>query len=94
MRLAFSKAGRVVWTKHSRSFPGRIPHQIRIGRGTIASDYHAANANVLDETKRVVPARAWFAPGNAPCASLVEYAELVVPEPGWGGVLSLLTYAS
>lgn len=91
--LVFSKDGHVVWTKHSRSFPGRIPHQLRIGRGTIAADFHAANANTLDEKERVVLASAWFAAGNAPVASLVEHAELV-PEPGWGGVLSLLSRAS
>lgn len=93
--LVFSKDGHVVWAKHSRSFPGRIPHQIRIARGTIAADFHAANTNALDETERVVPTSAWFAIGNAPvaCTSFVEHAELV-PEPGWGGVLSLLTQAS
>ncbi len=93
--LVYSKDGRVVWAKYSCSFPGRIPHQIQIGRGTIASDFHAINANVLGDTERLVPASAWFAAGNAPanCASLVEHAE-VVPEPGWGGVLSLLAHAS
>lgn len=90
--LVYSKDGRVVWSKYSRSFPGRIPHQIQIGRGTIASDCHAANTNVLDDTERVVPGSAWFAARIAPagCESLVEHAQ-VVPEPGWGGVLSLLS---
>lgn len=93
--LVFSKEGHVVWSKQSRSFPGRIPQQMRIGRGTIAADFHAANTNVLDNTERVVPTSAWFAAGSAPvgCASFVEHAELV-PEPGWGGVLSFLTHAS
>jgi hypothetical protein len=89
--LVFSKDGHIVWAKHSRSFPGRIPHQMRIGRGTIAFDHQAANTNVLDENERVVSASAWFAAGTVPsgCVSLVENAELV-PEPGWGGVVSLL----
>ena len=92
--LVYSKNGRAVWTRSSRSFPGRIPHQIQIGRGTIASDFHAANTNVLQETERVVPASAWFAADNVPagCVSLVEHAE-VVPAPGWGGVMSLLAHA-
>jgi hypothetical protein len=87
--LVFSKGGHIVWAKHSRSFPGRIPHQMRIGHGTIAADFHAANTNLLDETERFVPTSAWFATGNAPAARLVEHAA-IVPEPGWGGVLSLL----
>lgn len=53
-----SKGGRVVRAKYSRSFPGRIPHQIQIGGGSIASDFHAANTNVLDDIERVVPASA------------------------------------
>lgn len=88
----YSEHGRVVWARHSRSFAGRIPAQIRIGPGTIAADVGAANTNTLAETMRVVPASAWFAAGHVPggCASFVEHAQ-VVPEPGWGGVLSLLT---
>lgn len=87
--LVYSEGGHVVWAKHSRSFPGRIPPQIRIGRGTIACDLHTNQ--VLDTTAREVPASAWFAAGSVPwsCESLVEHAD-VVPEPGWGGVLSLL----
>ena len=89
--LAYSEHGRVVWARHSRSFAGRIPPQIRIGPGTIASDLAAANTNGVADAVRVVPASAWFAAGHAPaCASFVEHAQ-VVPEPGWGGVLSLLT---
>lgn len=91
--LVYSEHGRVVWARHSRSFVGRIPPQIRIGPGTIASDFHANK--VLDATAREAPASLWF--GKAPIrtnqASLVEHAE-VVPEPGWGGVLSLLTHAN
>lgn len=91
--LVYSKDGRAEWAKHSRSFPARIPQEIRIGRGTIASDA-AANTNVISETERVVPTSAWFARGNAPknCRSMVEHAA-TVSEPGWGGVLSLLSIA-
>lgn len=92
--LVYSKDGRVAWAKHSRSFPGRIPHQIQIGRGTIASDSCIANNNALVVHERVVPASAWLAKGNATvCALFVEHAAMV-PEPGWGGVLSLLAHAS
>lgn len=93
--LVYSKDGRVVWAKHSRSFPGRIPHQIRIGSGAIASDLCTANGNSPLADERVVPASAWFAAETAPdtCVSFVEHAT-VVPEPGWGGVLSLLAQAA
>lgn len=92
--VVYSKDGRVAWAKHSRVFPGRIPHQIEIGSGTFASDHRVANANVLITEERVVPSSAWFTAGNVPagCDSFVEHAT-VVPEPGWGGVLSLLAQA-
>jgi hypothetical protein len=91
----YSKEGRVAWPKHSHSFLGRIPHQIEIGSGAIASEARTANSNAPVTSERLVPASAWFAAGNAPvsCVSFVEHAT-VVPEPGWGGVLSLLAQAS
>ncbi len=86
--VVYSEHGRVVWAKRSATFPVRIPPQLRIGRGAVASDYH--ERSVLDPTARKVLASAWF--GNAAPATsspLVEHAA-IVPEPGWGGVLSLL----
>lgn len=87
--VAYSEHGHVVWAKRSRTFAGRIPAQVKIGAGSVASDFH--ERAVIDTTARLVPASAWFG-GEAPLAvgaSLVEHAE-VVPEPGWGGVLSLI----
>ena len=87
--VVYSEQGRVRWAKRSPTFPGRIPPQAKIGPGAVAFDYY--DRDQLDPRVRVVPASAWFA-GDAPYAvgaSLVEHAE-VVPEPGWGGVLSLL----
>lgn len=79
--IAYSEGGRVVWRWHSRTFPGRIPPQLAVEPG--AHDL------------RTVPAQAWLgkqvhdrAPGV-----LVEQSE-VVPEPGGGGVLSLIGLAS
>lgn len=85
--LVYSQHGRVVWAKHSRAFVGRIPAQLRIGEGAVASDFHAKR--VLDTEAREVPASTWLGSTSSGCTSLVEHAE-VVPEPGWGGVLSLL----
>lgn len=88
--VVYSEAGNVVWAKRSRTFPGRIPAQFKIGAGSIARDLH--ERAVVDGWARSVPASAWF--GNYVPASvgssLLEHAE-VVPEPGWGGVLSLLS---
>ncbi|MEO8552511.1 MAG: hypothetical protein ABI678_21185, partial [Kofleriaceae bacterium] len=87
--VVYSENGRVVWAKRSASFPGRIPAQLKIGAGAVALDHHESKP--MPARARVVPASAWFGSHPAFLAdpSLVEQAE-VVPEPGWGGVLSLL----
>jgi Zn-dependent peptidase ImmA (M78 family) len=87
--VVYSEAGFVEWAKRSRSFAGRIPVQLQVGSPALAFDYFASGS--LDASTRVVPASAWL--GTClPLAitSLVEHAA-VVPEPGWGGVLSLLS---
>ncbi len=91
--VVYSEQGRVVWAKRSSAFPGRIPPQVDIGRGAVAFDYYQRGQ--LNPTARMVPAAAWFGSqlASAPGDSLVEHAELV-PEPGWGGVLSLLSVPS
>ena len=87
--VAYSEHGHVVWAKRSRTFPGRIPSQLRIGPGAVAADYY--ERNVLDASPRALPASTWFG-SQSPHrfdGPLLEQAELV-PEPGWGGVLSLI----
>lgn len=84
--VAYSKEGRVEWAKGSRSFPGRIPPQLKVGAASVAAKYH--EHGLLDSIPRVVPADAWL--GSAAALSdlrFVEYAEVV---PEWGGVLSLI----
>jgi hypothetical protein len=85
----YSERGCVQWAKGSRSFPGRIPSQMRIGSGSIAADYHAHG--VVDAAPRSMSPRAWLGSMSriADSTTIIEHAE-VVPEPGWGGVLSLL----
>lgn len=87
--VVYSEAGFVEWAKRSRTFAGRIPAQLKIGPGALAFDYHARG--LLDAEARVVQPSAWL--GTSPplsISALVEHAALV-PEPGWGGVLSLLS---
>lgn len=87
--VAYSERGRVEWAKGSRTFPGRIPSQLQIGRRSIAGDYH--ERGILDTETRSMPPRVWLGSMSrvADSMTIVEHAE-VVPEPGWGGVLSLL----
>lgn len=87
--VVYSEQGRVVWAKRSATFAGRIPPQAKIGPGAVAWDYYKQGQ--LNPEPRVVPAIAWYGSQLAPTVgpSLVEHAE-IVPEPGWGGVLSLL----
>jgi len=89
--VVYSEGGLVEWAKRSRSFKGRIPAQLKIGAHALAFGYFATGA--LDTAPRVVPASAWLGTSSAlSFDSLVEQA-VVVPEPGWGGVLSLLSSA-
>jgi Zn-dependent peptidase ImmA (M78 family) len=86
--VAYSERGHLVWAKRSGTFPHRIQSQRKIGAGSVASEYFARG--VLDSALRAVPALAWFGSDSAPSVGeLIEHSELV-PEPGWGGVLSLL----
>lgn len=85
--VVYIKGGQGVWAKRSRTFPGRIPAQLRIGAGAIACGAH--ERTILEAAARAVPASAWFG-NHVPVtigSSLVEQAEVV---PEWGGVLSLL----
>jgi Zn-dependent peptidase ImmA (M78 family) len=90
--VAYSEQGRVVWAKRSAAFPRRIQPQRWIGAGSVASDYF--ERGVLDSAPRRVRADAWLgSEATVGGDALIEHSELV-PEPGWGGVLSLLGLAS
>jgi Zn-dependent peptidase ImmA (M78 family) len=84
--VSYVEDGRVVWARCSRSFAGRISPQMKLGAGAAALECTSS----VGPAGRVVPSSAWFGSQSAPVPEeLVEYAE-VVPEPGWGGVLSLI----
>jgi hypothetical protein len=57
----------------------------------VAAEFHAEKK--LDPNVREVPARAWLgATASLTQANFLEHAEHI-PEPGWGGLLSLLWHA-
>ena len=86
--VAYSADGRVVWARGSKTFPHRIQPQRKIGAGSVASEYF--ERGTLDPLPREVAAVAWLGTDTDPSVDrLIEHAERV-PEPGWGGVLSLL----
>lgn len=87
--VAYSDAGRVAWAKRSATFPSRIPEQLEIGEGTVAFEFHRKRP--IDSHTCEVPATGWLGTRTAspPDAVLLESAR-VIPEPGWGGLLSLL----
>lgn len=87
--VAYSRGGRVEWARVSRTFPGPIPIQMKIGRGSIAADFY--ESGVLDTAPRSMSARVWLGPMSrvADTTTIIEHAE-VISEPDWGGVLSLL----
>lgn len=87
--VVYSEAGYVAWAKRSRSFPSRIPAQLEIGSGTIAFDHH--HDIPIDTFVREVPARAWLGSLSPhPIDGMLVESGKSIPEPGWGGFLSLL----
>jgi Zn-dependent peptidase ImmA (M78 family) len=87
--VAYSCEGRVVWMKPSRTFPTHLDKGTPLSADSIAGGYFASGR--LSDAPRLGPASSWFPQSKriAPGAELVEHA-MVVPEPGWGGVLSML----
>ncbi len=88
--VAYSADGRVRWTRQSRRFPGQIAWGSRLDQETVAAGYFARA--VLDPAPRALPATIWV-PNHRGSGEIVEHAQLV-PEPGWGGVLSMLSLQS
>jgi hypothetical protein len=86
---AYIVGGRVVWAKPSATFPGRIPHGKRLDRESVA--FALCEGNLIEDRPRTLAAARWLGPSAhvAALAQIVEHAERI-PEPGWGGVLSLL----
>jgi hypothetical protein len=87
--IAYVDRGCVKWFKASRSFPGRIEPRSEAPHGSHARRFFDQGA--ISDVACHLYARAWLPRSQrvAENAVLIEHAQ-VVPEPGWGGVLSLL----
>ena len=85
----YSEAGSVKWAKRSRTFSAFIVQGTRLSRETVAGDYFDRGA--ICDVAQSRPAETWLGSSElaAAGAEIVEHA-IVIPEPGWGGVLSLL----
>jgi hypothetical protein len=79
----------VQWAKRSRTFRERIPENMRVPEGSHARGFFDRHSIV--DAACYLAARAWL-PTSRKIAANVEIVEhaMVIPEPGWGGVLSLL----
>lgn len=84
--VVYSENGVARWAKGSRSCPRLIERGAAVPGRSIAS-----GTGTLEAPRRSA-ARAWFplSARMSPAAEAVEYA-LRIPEPGWGGVLSLIS---
>jgi hypothetical protein len=87
--VVYSERGLVKWMKPSRSFPGYLASGMHLAPETVALGYFERGA-LLDVPTRM-RARAWLGMNKHITADteIVEHA-MVIPEPGWGGVMSLL----
>ncbi len=87
--VVYSERGLVKWTKPSRSFPGYLASGMHLAPETVALGYFERGA-LLDVPTRM-RARAWLGMNKHITAEteIIEHA-MVIPEPGWGGVMSLL----
>jgi hypothetical protein len=87
--VAYSVSGAVKWMKPSRSFPNYVAGGKLLARDSVASSYFERGALPAGPVR--VPASVWLGASTQaePNHDLVEHA-MVIPEPGWGGVLSML----
>ncbi|MBV8757178.1 MAG: ImmA/IrrE family metallo-endopeptidase [Deltaproteobacteria bacterium] len=87
--VVYSEQGSVRWARGSRSFPRLVAREMCIPATSIAREWFGTS--VIDTHVRAGLARSWF----PDCARVEDRAEIfehamLIPEPGWGGVLSLL----
>ena len=87
--VVYSVAGRVAWMRPSRTFPGFISKGTALANGSIACEYFDRGAICAEPQRRYACSWLGSRPGQPIETEIVEHATLI-PEPGWGGVLSLL----
>ncbi len=88
--VVYSEAGRVKWMKPSRKFPSFVAKGAVVEKGSMASDFF--DTRTVSDDPRRGRAVTWVPSdvlGDQKELEIVEHAT-VIPEPGWGGVMSLL----
>ncbi len=87
--VVYVEQARVKWFKASNTFPGRIERRFEAPSGSHARGFF--DRGRIHDVACHMEARAWLpASQRLRENALVIESALVVPEPGWGGVLSLL----
>ncbi|MBA3462816.1 MAG: ImmA/IrrE family metallo-endopeptidase [Deltaproteobacteria bacterium] len=85
--VVYSETGRVRWIHYGRRFRARIFPGTRLHVATLARAHFDGVA--LEHEPRALPVASWI-PRAIDAGTILEHAE-VVPELGWGGVLSMLS---
>ena len=87
--VVYAEARAIRWWKGSRAFPARMFKKAPVPSSSIAHEFFETGA--ISDRTRTIAARAWLPSSEriTETTEMIEHAE-VVPEPGWGGVLSLL----
>ena len=87
--VVYSEQGRIAWMKPSKTFPTYLGQGTALGDDTIAMQFFRSGVMEADPHARA--ASMWFGSRSKIGADteVIEHAT-VIPEPGWGGVLSLL----
>jgi len=87
--VVYAERGAVKWARANRTFPRWIQPGMRVPVGSIAHGFFARSA--LDDRPQRSRARGWLPESTriTDQTEIIEHA-MVVPQPGWGGVLSLL----
>jgi hypothetical protein len=87
--VVYAERGAVKWAKSNRAFPRWIESGLRPPEGSISREFFDRHA--IGDRARPYLARGWL-PNSTRITDRTEIIEhaMVVPEPGWGGVLSLL----
>jgi hypothetical protein len=87
--VVYSSHGIVKWAKRSKTFRERVPEGMNVPERSQARQVFDGRA--IPDVASHHAARAWLSASSKIAAGvdIVEHA-MVVPEPGWGGVLSLL----